>query len=297
VDRIDERVYCGAARTQQEVSMRGKALPLFLSIVLSGAPGVAWGQATSDPEVAKGIQQVEAGDYEIAILTLDAATRRLAAKPTTSRELGQAYLYLGIAYVAKGHETLAKAKFQEALAQTKDLGVNPDKFPPKVLELIEQARREAAAAPKKGLSKTALILLGAGGAAAAGIAVAASGGGASPSPPSSRRTEPFSGFLALDQVNPDFPIAVTASGLLEAVLTWPEPGALLTLYLYDATAVRPPFNNLANSPSSTGSPQSLSYNITPGNYRIGIGQRVSRNGFPPPLSTSGATYTLTVTHP
>lgn len=157
--------------------MRGSGLPLFLSIVLLGAPGVASGQATSDPEVAKGVRQVEEGDYEIAILTLDAATRRLAAKRASSPDLGQAYLYLGIAYVAKGHETLAKAKFQEALAHTKDLGVNPDKFPPKVLELIEEARHEAiAAAPKRGGLKTALILLGVGGAATAGVAVAAGGG-------------------------------------------------------------------------------------------------------------------------
>lgn len=276
--------------------MRGKALPLFLSIVLSGAPAVAQGQATPDAEVAKGIQQVEAGDYEIAILTLDAATRRLAAKRASSRDLGQAYLYLGIAYVAKGHEALAKAKFQEALAQTKDLSVNPEKFPPKVLELIEEARREAAAAPKKGGSKTALILLGAGGAAAAGIAVAASGGGGSQStaPASARRTEPFNGFLALDAGNVFFPIAVTGSGLLEAEVTWLEAGALLHLGLSNPMQPTP---TLAESPSGAGSPHGLSYNITPGNYRLYVFQRTMQSGFGPPYSTSGATYTLRVTHP
>jgi tetratricopeptide (TPR) repeat protein len=279
--------------------MRGKGLSLFLAVALSGAPEVTRGQPTSDPEVAKGVKQVEEGDYETAIFTLDAATRRLAAQRTSSKDLGQAYLYLGIAYVAKGHETLAKAKFREALAQTKDLAVNLDKFPPKVLELIEEARHDAAtqAAPKKGRSKTGLILLGAGGAAAAGIAVASSGGGQSTAPAGARRTEMFSGFLALDQVNPDFPIAVTGSGLLEAELTWPEAGALLHIFLFDATAVRPPFNNLADTIASTSSPHRLSFNITAGNYKVGVGQRIARNGFQPPLSTSGGTYTLRVTHP
>src|SRR5262245_30796602 len=98
---------------------------------------------SSDPEVAKGISQVEDGDYDAAILTLDTAARRLAGAPSKTRELSQAYLYLGIAYVGKGHEAAARAKFREALSQIHDLTLNPDKYPPKVIDLFEAAREEA----------------------------------------------------------------------------------------------------------------------------------------------------------
>ena len=139
------------------------------------------GPQAPDPEVAKGIVQVEEGDYDAAILTLDAAARRLAQDARASRELSQAYLYLGVAYVGKGHDAAAKAKFRDAVRQLRDLTLSPDKFPPKVIDIFEAARdevtHEPAAAPaaapaavkkKGGHGKTPLIL--------GGLAVA--GGGA-----------------------------------------------------------------------------------------------------------------------
>jgi hypothetical protein len=99
--------------------------------------------------------------------------------------------------------------------------------------------------------------------------------------------------MALNQDNVLFPIALSASGLLEAELTWPEPGALLGIYLNNPSGLTP----LAQSQSSTGSPQRFSYDATPGNYRVGVFQRAPQNQATPPLSTSGATYTLRVTHP
>jgi hypothetical protein len=84
-----------------------------------------------------------------AIVTLDGAVRRLAADKSPPADLPQAYLYLGIAYVGKGHDAAAKAKFREALRQLKDLSLSADKFPPKVINVFETARdevnREAAA--------------------------------------------------------------------------------------------------------------------------------------------------------
>lgn len=145
-------------------------------------------QAPSDPEVAKGIQQVEQGDYDAAIFTLDGAARRLSADPKKSRQLSEAYLYLGIAFLGKGHEAAAKAKFREAVKQIKDLSLSPDKFAPRVIDLVEAAKAEAGAPPagakpaaapakKGGGSGKVLLIAGLGVAAAGGVALAAGGGG------------------------------------------------------------------------------------------------------------------------
>lgn len=177
-----------------------KTLSLLLTLAFLGLSLPAPGQVAGDPEVAMGIKQVEEGDHDAAIVTLDAATRRLAAQGM-SRQLGDAYLYLGIAYLAKGYEMSAKARFREALAQIKDLKLSADKFPPKVIEVFETARGEMAKAPpptpappprnqpsaspppKKGGAKKPLILVGAGVAIAGGV-VAAAGRSSSEGPAS-----------------------------------------------------------------------------------------------------------------
>jgi hypothetical protein len=161
--------------------VRGKLSCVCLAVVLSGVAGRAGAQQPAvDPDVVKGVKQVEDGEYDAAILTLDNAARRLATDPTKSKDLSQAYLYLGVAYVGKGHEAAAKAKFREAVHQLKDLSLSPDKFPPRVIDLFEAAREEAAKtaatstpapakpAGKGGGSKTPLII--------GGAAVAAGGG-------------------------------------------------------------------------------------------------------------------------
>jgi hypothetical protein len=132
--------------------------------------------SVSDPEVAKGIKLVDEGDLDAAILTLDNAARRLAQDPAKAKDLSQAYLYLGIAYVGKGHEAAAKAKFREAVKQLKDVSLSPEKFPPRVIDLFEAAKEEAAktaaapapAAPRKGGGGKKWLVIGGLGAAAAG---------------------------------------------------------------------------------------------------------------------------------
>ena len=140
----------------------------------------------SDPEVEKGIRQVEEGDYDAAILTLDAASRRLGTDAGHSRELSQAYLYLGVAYIGKGHEAAAKAKFKEAVKQLRDLTLSPDKFPPKVIDVFEAARDEVsrepgpAAAPARSASATPPVMKKGGGSKKfllfGGLSAAAAGG-------------------------------------------------------------------------------------------------------------------------
>ena len=199
---------------------------------------------TLDADVQKGIAQVDDGDYDGAILTLDNAARRLAPDKTRTNDLAQAYLYLGIAYIGKGREAAARANFREAIAQIKDLSLAAEKFPPKVVDLFEAAKadaaREAAARPsptapagagkppavtaKKGGGKGLLII---GGLAVAGGGVALAGGGgksggsAATTPVTTTQMLTFTGTLPVGDVSSECKqVIATKSGTLEARLTW-----------------------------------------------------------------------------
>jgi hypothetical protein len=184
-------------------------LLLAVAGVLAGPLASPAQEKGADPDVNEGIRLVEIGEYDAAILTLDNAARRLAADPARVEELSRAYLYLGIAYLGKGHEAAARARFRDAVTQMRDLTLSPEEFPPKVINLFEAAREdtlkapgeapteaapsaapepaaapgpaeataEAAPPPKKGSSKTLLILGGLGGAAAVGALALGGGGG------------------------------------------------------------------------------------------------------------------------
>jgi hypothetical protein len=220
-----------------------RILALCLAVGLA-APGAA-AQAppvVNDAEVAKGIREAEDGDYDSALLTLDAAANRLAREGGRTADLTQAYVYSGIAYVAKNLLTAAQARFRDALTQSPDLRLSPGAFPPRVVELFEQARQELArsasgakptaaapapaAAPEKkaGGSRKALIFVGVGAAVAGGVGIALSQGGSDPrSRPPGRQSEMHNGVL-----NPggDDHFTITARpGMLDATLTTTEPRA------------------------------------------------------------------------
>lgn len=217
--------------------LRGVVFLGFALAVLVWPAGLR-GQSALDPDVAKGMRQVDDGDYDAAIVSLDAAARRLSADPARAKDLSQAYLYLGIAYVGKGHEAAAKAKFREALAGIKDLTLSPDQFPPKVINLFEAAKEEAsrsavvskpALEKKKGGSK-GLVIGGVVAAGAAGAVLAASGGKSSgpaaapvpaPTPPPPPVTDTFEGLLSHNQPSATIPLPVAASaGPWKAELEW-----------------------------------------------------------------------------
>ena len=122
------------------------ALCLGGALAIAGIPAAQAQTVVTDGDVQKGIRLVDDGDYDAAIVVLDTAARRLAGDASKVRDLSQAYLYLGIAYVGKGHEAAAKAKFREAVAGIKDLTLSAEKYPPKVINLFEAARDEARAA-------------------------------------------------------------------------------------------------------------------------------------------------------
>lgn len=141
--------------------------------------------AQSDPELAAGVRQVEEGDFEGAIVTLDPVARRLAA--AGGAPAAQACLYLGIAQLALGQREAALARFREALAHQPSLRLTPDRYSPKVISAFEEARRtrEAEAQPTpatssatksggKGRGRTVLIT---GAALAAGVGAALALGG------------------------------------------------------------------------------------------------------------------------
>jgi hypothetical protein len=258
------------------------ALAAWLAVgpVLSAAP-------PAEPDLAAGIRQVEEGDYSAAVITLDRAARQLASQKDRGHDLARAYLYLGIAYVGLGSETSARARFRDALAQSQDLRLDPEQFPPKVIELFEKARDEnrvpAASAPaaagtvaaapapqpspeaKKGKSKTPYLLIGLGGAAAAGVALAAGGGGDSggaastsgppATVPSGNKTETFNGAVSgncqSDTVS--YRVVPSASGTLEALLSWTDRERVLTMYLGDGNTSEATAKLAQSSPASNTS--------------------------------------------
>jgi tetratricopeptide (TPR) repeat protein len=297
--------------------MRVRRVPsLILALVLALLPGLSAAAApepgVTDADVLKGVKQVDEGDYDGAIFTLDAAARRLAGDPAKVADLSQAYLYLGIAYMGKGHQAAAHAKFREAVTQIRDISLSPDRFPPKVIDALEAARTEVeksgpatattSAAPppeeKKGGSKT-LLIVGGLAAVGAGVALAAGGGGddgGGAANTDSRRTQTFSGTLCGDYSTcpgdhaRTYDIVVSAAGTLDATVTWGNSNIFFAIDLsdenYAAVASSNRTNNTTSQLSSPVTPRtsspSASYKLTV--YR-GDGQTNTDN------------FTVTIRHP
>jgi hypothetical protein len=273
---------------------------LFLALagVLGGPPAWSAPEAIADSDVKEGIRLVEIGEYDAAILTLDNAARRLAADPAQVGELSQAYLYLGIAYLGKGHEAAARARFRDAVTQMKDLTLSPEEFPPKVIDLFEAAREDtlkataatpsesppaaapestAAPPPKKGSSKTLLILGGIGAAGAVGALALGGGGGdggpaASPARvepgPAPVRTDEFAGLLTWEEGSRRFEIGVEGEGELVAELRWMPPegqGVVLTMQLFTADGA-----DVANANRTTELTANLAAPVTPQAYSLSV---------------------------
>lgn len=176
--------------------------PVLVVLVLLTSSGRLAAQSQApDLELATGIRQVLEGEFEAAVVTLDSAARRLSGQTGHSKDAARAYLYLAVAYLGLSEEAKAKSRFLDAINFDSTLSVTPQEFPPRVIRLFEEARREAGiaspqpspappppktvpapATAKKGGSKALPILLGVGGAAAVGAVVAGSGGKGSPDP-------------------------------------------------------------------------------------------------------------------
>jgi hypothetical protein len=154
-------------------------LSAFLLLLNLVAPPAA---PPAAPDLAGGIRQVEEGDFEGAVATLQAVAKALAAQPARRSERAQAELYLGIAHVALDQREPAKAAFRAALSDNKELRLSPDRFSPKVIGVFEEARKEAeaaaaAAAPAAKGSRKPLLWVGLGAAAGTAAVIASRGGG------------------------------------------------------------------------------------------------------------------------
>jgi hypothetical protein len=153
------------------------ALTLGAGIVLLPLPLPA---QSADPELAQGVRQVREGDFEGAVATLESVVRRLSSAPERSRDLVQAYVNLGVAYVALDQRDLARSRFGEALARDRNLKLSAAEYSPKVLAVFEEARQQArpSGQGRKG-SKTPYVIAGAAAAATAGVVLATRGSNAS----------------------------------------------------------------------------------------------------------------------
>jgi len=127
----------------------------FLVVALA-CTGPAW-TATPEEELGIGVRQVEEGDFQAAVTTLEGVTRRLATDKTKSKDLARAYVYTAMAYVGLSQEAAAKAKFLEAWRSDAALKLSPREFPPRVIQAFELAIREARNVPLDPGSVTLLL--------------------------------------------------------------------------------------------------------------------------------------------
>jgi hypothetical protein len=209
--------------------------PLVVSaLLLAGSPALRAGDAEPPLEaaLAKGIALVEEGDYGAAIIALDGVVSRLTRLKEQKERVARAHLYLGIAYVGEGQESLAAESFREALRHDPSLTLTPEQFSPKVRERFQRVKNEMAAgrtaqeasrtgAPgaKKGGSKA--IFIAGGAAVAGGIALAAGGGGGDGGPnPSPTPAPTFSSDIAVVSVEPPHrsTVSVAAGGTVIRVV-------------------------------------------------------------------------------
>lgn len=245
----------------------------WLLVALALGPTVSLeAQVTADADLEKGVLQVQSGDFEAALITLDGVVRRLAGQRGAASALARGQVYLGMAYLGLDQEPAARARFQDAWRA--DTGMKPSatEFPPRVLRLLEEARKQvlsasaakttpepqpsppptaeaagsSATAPKKSGSKLPLILLGAG-AAAAGIAVAAGGGGSSgakaptatpatpatPAPPQVLVQTSWTGLA--QSANRAFDFSTPAAGTLRITVNWTFTTSDVDVYLTTPT--------------------------------------------------------------
>lgn len=249
-------------------------------LVLALAARTAAAQpASKHPEVVKGVKQVQDGEYDAAILTLDSAVRTLSKGGAGhTNDLARAYLYLGIAYLGKGQETAAKARFRDALTQVQDLSLPAEQFAPKVIEAFEKAKEEAR--PKTGGSSTTPLLIGGGVLVAGGAAALALGGGGEegtdPGDDSSTApggTQTFTGTVGgTGRESSSHVVTATKTGVMEVKVGWQTATTSLSLACQEHDPPYTPCNGTLTRPTGTSirftaSVQAKQYLLSVGNFQ------------------------------
>jgi hypothetical protein len=113
---------------------------LVVSVAAHAAVDEAAKAGASD-DVESGVQLVEEGEFEKGIVVLDAAVQRLTG-PEKHGQRARAYVYLGIAYFGLAQIEAARERFRAAIGEVGDLTLSADEYPPRIVDLFEQARRE-----------------------------------------------------------------------------------------------------------------------------------------------------------
>ena len=116
-----------------------------VALVLATARGPVLSAPPPD-DLARGIQQVEGGEFDAAVITLDGVVRRLSAQPSPPADRARAYLYLAIAYLGMSQEQAAKARFLDALKADRSLELSTGDFPPRIVQFFEQVKKESESA-------------------------------------------------------------------------------------------------------------------------------------------------------
>jgi hypothetical protein len=142
--------------------------------------------STPESGVAAGARQVEEGDFEAAVATLESAIPRLRGDPARVRLLVQADIQLAVAHTALDHTAQAVQAFAEALSLDPSLHLDAARFSPKVLRALETAREQAmrrrGTPARKSSSGRKAALIGGGVVVAAGATVLAVRGGGTSAP-------------------------------------------------------------------------------------------------------------------
>jgi len=154
-----------------------------LAALAAFAPGLA---APADPQLDQGMRQVQEGELQPGIATLEGVVQRLEHTAAARHEVALAHVWIAIARLGLNQSNLARTSMAAAVQADPTLSLGADEFPPQVVLLFEDVRSQAAsvaaapsaapAAKKKGGGKGLLI----GGAVAVvggGAALAAGGGG------------------------------------------------------------------------------------------------------------------------
>ncbi|HUK86312.1 MAG TPA: hypothetical protein VLT85_01495 [Terriglobales bacterium] len=125
----------------------GRLLGVSLAAWLTAGPAVLQtppDQApptTPEPTLQAGVSQYDEGDIAGSVFTLETVIRSLAVEPEAhAKDLSQAYLYRGAAFVRLSQEENAKGSFAAALQYDKDLRITEEKWPPRVVRVFEAAR-------------------------------------------------------------------------------------------------------------------------------------------------------------
>jgi hypothetical protein len=188
-------------------------------------------------ELATGVRQAQSGDFDAAVITLEAVVARGGAG-LSAKDKARAYLYLSVAYHGLEQSDKAKQRLLQAFQADPGLTLDPKEFPPKILDFFAKTLKEAGRpmpapppaprAHKGGGGKTALIVVGVG-AAAAGIAVAAGGGGGDAVPPTTLPSIPnIAGNWAGEGANGQFFTSGACLGQNEVTLRITQSGGALT---------------------------------------------------------------------